>query len=78
MDPEPRGCDAGGAVGKGYPIPLMIAMDTQPRLILTLSLSVSRGLLVARGTLVRCSKERCSGTKRLSPSKPAKKICLQS
>lgn len=38
MDPEPRGCDAGGAVGKGYLFPLMI--DTKPNVILTMSVSV--------------------------------------
>lgn len=55
MDPEPRGCGAGGAVGKGYPFPLMIAMDTQPHLILTLSLSGCQGNFgeVFKGTLQR-------------------------
>lgn len=35
-------------------------------------------LLVARVTSGRCLKERCSGTKRQSQSKPAKRICLRS
>lgn len=35
MDPEPRGCDAGGAVGKGCPFPPTIATVTQPHLTLT-------------------------------------------
>lgn len=48
MDPEPRGRDAGGAVGKGYPFPPKIATDTQPRLILTPSLSAPVSYVAVR------------------------------
>lgn len=85
MDPEPWGCGARGAVGKGYLFFLKIT-DTTARhspnhcnnVPLCPCLPLPCCLLVARVTLVKCLKERCSGTKRQWQSKPAKKICLQS
>lgn len=85
MDPEPWGCGAWGAVGKGYLFSLTITDTTAPHtpnhfnnVPLCPSPALPCCLPVARVTLVRCLKERCSGTKRQLLSKPAKKICPQS
>ena len=85
MDPEPRGRGARRAAGKGDPtsyflFPPVIDFGHLKQCFYCFSLCLIMPCcrLVARVTLVRCLKGRCSVIERQSPSKRVKKIYLRS